>query len=314
MKENKKNKILSLIVLIIGILLIGISISLLFINDNSKNDNNNMNSIEEDNNNNDNNNDNNNPEVEKEIEFGEKELNALTNLPSINENLYEEPLYSVYQDKKVDAKNVDSKIIVATAISKLEDHGECSMEDWQINDGLCNLTYSTNDIEEKIKELYGNNQYSLPEKVNGSSLLHCTLNNDRYACSNSGGGFSGKYVNYFGIIYDYANLTKNVKVTKTDKNLYIYQEYAKIGLEVLNDGDKNNLDNLLFRAYKYSNSDELVNSKTFLGKDYYEEGENITPFFDKLSEELKGQLTMFKHTFEINENGNYIWISTEEVK
>ena len=309
-KEKQKINTISLFVLIVGIIFIAVG-SVLTITSIDNNESNNQNNSENDN-------------IEedkelKEINITDKELNALESLPIITANMNYIPRYSVYQSKKVNAQEVDIDILVANAIDKMSDKNDCTIDDVAANN-LCDFTYNLENVKNKIKELYGDFNFELPTKFSGSFLLKCTQVNDHYACSNSGGGFSSPYWQYFNFMDpndDDINLIKNIKAETDGTNIYIYQEFARINLKIKNTESldtENDLNNYEFRAYKYSDTDELLTDKVFIGKDYYEENPNATPFLTKMENELNGKLTTFKHTFKITENDSYVWVSTEEVK
>ena len=329
-KSNYSNKNYKVIIAMLMLIIVLLTLVILFLvvnsnnnEDNDKNNNNNeVNDVvnnenekvdEEDNNNNITDDD----KVEnnlKEIEISDKELKALENLPVITTNSNNIPRYSVYQSKKIMAKDVDINILIVNAMEKMNYNRNCVREDIMANN-LCDYTYNVDLLKNKIKELYGDFNYELPNKVEGSYLLGCTLVNDHYACCNSGGDiYNPIYWRYFGgnITYvDDINLIQNVKAEMDEKYLYIYQNFAKIAFSL--EGDEEDLNNYKFKAQKYSDTDELILNKVFVGKDYYEEGSNVTPFLTKIAKELEGKLTTFKHTFMIDDNGNYVWISTEPI-
>jgi len=313
LKETKKINTISLFVLIVGIIfmLVGCVLTITSI-DKDNNDNESSN-----NNENTNNSEENSDEevIIKEIEITDKELKALDNLPVISINNNSIPLYNVFQSKKVTVENVDISIIVANAINKIEHENNCVLDDIKANN-LCDFTVKLENLKAKIKELYGDFKYELPTKVQGSGLLSCTITGNHYACSNSGGGFyAGPLEKYFGVEFRTEQglmLKENIKAETDDEYVYIYQNFARIKLTMKNNNPED-VNNFEFRAYRYLDTDELLSDKVFLGKDYYEEVPT-TPFLTKISKELEGNLTIFKHTFKIAEDGSYVWVSTEEVK
>lgn len=256
-----------------------------------------------------------------EVELGEEELNAVSLIPVINENLNNIPYFNVYQNEKVYSSNIDASILFANALDRRKIKSrECTYEEFQAN-GICDFSFLAKDLLSLVRQNYDYKNDTLPSKINGSGLLHCTLVGDYYACSISGGGFiTGPITIYFEPI-GYNNITINEKAYKDDKNLYIYQKYANVR-NVNYDGKTTvmNKDNIptneliKFKLYKYGNTDDLLVDEIIDGNDYYEEGKNVKTFSEKLIEKYKDKFTSFKHTFGIREDGTYYYISAEEVK
>ena len=221
--------------------------------------------------------------------------------------------FFVYQNKKVNVGDIDSKVYYGNALNEIEmnDTRQCTEEESK-NNPDCDFVVSSEVLLNKIKELYGDSKGSLPQRIDGDTYLSCVLNNGNYECLNhpEEEELFNDYIDYF-TTYNYLNANKIIKAEKDSKYLYIYEKY--INLRIDKDGfDPNNLDTYIFSLYKYSNTNDLLSQTKVIGKDYYKD--KSVPFKDKLIEEFGANATTFKHTFKIVDKDNYLYVSTEEVK
>ena len=292
-----KNK--SIIIIFTGIILLAVGI-LFLLSSNKKNDvNNDVDNVEN--------------EKIKEIDIDKKSINLVTNLVSIS-NVDLSNSFFVYQNKKVSVNNIDSKVYCGSALSLIEtsDVRPCTEAELS-NNPNCDFTINSEILLSKLKELYGDMKTILPDKIDGNMYLSCILNGNVYECMNHSENneeIFNDYINYFGST-NYTNVTKIVKVEESSKYLYIYEKY--IGLRVNKDElNPNNLDTYVFSLYKYSNTDDKLIDDKIIGKEYYQDKSKT--FKDKVLEKYENIATTFKHTFEKSVDGNYIYVSTEEVK
>ena len=263
----------------------------------------------------------NNSSIEKEVQsvsLSKEEINKLLEfLPVVS--LSGSNDYSVYQSKTVYPKNIDISILIENVLNNVN-HLECTVELFNAN-GICDYVVNVNDVKNEIRKRYNVDNYSLPSEINGSGLLHCTLVNDLYSCSNSGGGWiSNNYTDYFGITYNYnasfsSNITSYLKAEKDMDNLYVYEEVVNCRFDYINDNDNdyNNINNYRFKLYKYSDTNDLLINDYLEGKDFYEEGGFYKTFKTKVLDYVKDNYTTYKHTFKINSDGTYTWIKTEPI-
>lgn len=293
----KKNK--SIIIIVIGaiILVLGVLFLLLF-NENKKND-----KTE---------NDSNIEEKKEAVTIDETIVNLISNLVSI-EKIDLANSFFVYQNKKVTLENLDSKIYYGNALNLIEmsDTRLCTEEEVN-NNPKCDIVVDSKVLINKVKELYGNENVDLPQKINGSMYISCTLNKDVYECLNHGpeDEVYNDYTEYFGMT-DYVNARVITKAEKSEKYLYIYEKYISLRLDTTNFNAKD-LNTYNYSLYKYSNADAKINDDIVLGKDYYED--KSTSFGSKVIEKYANVATNYKHTFKKQADGSYIYVSTEEVK
>ncbi len=228
-----------------------------------------------------------------------------------------------FLDKKVTVSEMNINSLVYIAMKKVQYKGTCTKEQFNAN-GICDWTYKKSDVEDSIKNLYGLT-IEMPKKVNNNFLFRCTLVDDTYACSNSGGGTTsnGPVWDYF--VFGDKYIAKYQKALKDDNNLYIYVKFARIGLEGRDDTAEKPED-FNFKIYKYGNNNELIDNNLLNGKDYCEadrvlndygyyiyQTRNQKSLGEKVYDNYKDKLTDYKITYKINQDNNYSLLSVEPI-
>lgn len=247
------------------------------------------------------------------VKLGDEETNKLLSyLPKIK--LSHED-YSVYQSKAVTSEMVDSDILFANVVSHVKNKEQCTIELFNLN-GLCDFVIKVEDAKKIIKDRYGDINVRTPLSIEGGGLLACTLSNDKFACSNSGGDWlTTEYTDYFDLVFNSkfdGSVTEVLKTEKDDNYLYIYEKYIYYKFDKLKTDDEyENIDNYKFKIYKYSDSNELLNNNYLNGKDFYKDN---STFKDELFKYVGDKYTTYKHTYKINNDENYTWFKTEPLK
>ena len=303
-KKEKGSIKLSTIMLVIGIVLILVGGVLTIIN--SKSNSSNQENIDRDNT------ENNNTEDDEEIiVIDEKDkLLAQTLLSYIPSITLSDNNYSIYQDKEINSKEIDSSVIIASLIPRLN-QTECS------ENNSCDYSVSINELKSKATTMYGLDDINILDKIDGSYFLSCTLSSEKYNCSNSKEEWTGyNYSEYFGIVPNYlynVDVKELYKVEKNNEYVYVYEKYVNCRFDSIQDGFDNyhNLSNYKFKIYKNSNSDKLLIEDYLNGTDFYDSQKT---FSEKIFKYLKKNYTIYKHTFMKNEDNAYSWVKSEPLK
>ena len=222
--------------------------------------------------------------------------------------------YSAYDSKKVSINEMDANWLVYRAMQDVSNKGECTTEQFNLN-GICDFTLQLEDVKTAVKNLYGSVNINYPNVVENNFLWKCTLDNDVYACSNTGGGYAANEVSqYFRLAGTTRTFTKHIKAEKDSENLYLYVKYAKMEMVF----DEQNVDaisasDVTFRIRKYGTGNEVIDDNILSGSDYYEENASVT-FYDKIYEQFKDKLTNYKITYKITGDNSYNLVSVEPVK
>jgi hypothetical protein len=253
----------------------------------------------------------------RQIGFSPAEQRALSLVPKIVRNLNGLDYYNVFQNKKINVKEVDISILIANLINLYDNknYDGCTDSDKEIN-GACSYVINLNEFKEKFENTY-DRKFEQVDNIKGTGVLSCKINKDHYVCSDKGGGWvANEYDFYFTAVtfsLEKGMLVQNVKAETDDEYLYIYQDYAEFRI-LDNDSEKNSPSDYRFKLYKYSNSDELVTNDIIKGEDYYEDSEEAQGFDTKLIIKYRDNFSNFKHTLKVYENRKYIYVSTEEIK
>ncbi len=303
-EEQKKKSIVPIIILLlISLVLIGYGVFYLLNNNNNSNNNNNKQESEkkED-----------NKEEDKlvPVNLNEEEIKKLVNIVPVSEPYSSENEYSAFDNKKVETKDMDVNWLVYKAMIFVTEKGTCTEEQFQLN-GLCDFTLKKEDVEKSVKNLY-DASITLPNKVDSNFLFHCTLDNDVYACSNTGGGYVLNNVMIYFDVVGNRTFVKYEKAEKDSKYLYLTVKFAKYEFVYDNQNLYLQPGEITFRIRKYGTGNEVIDETILNGEDYYEE--NASKSFDeKIYEKFGDKLTTYKLTYKID-GDSYKLVSTEPVE
>jgi hypothetical protein len=223
--------------------------------------------------------------------------------------------YYVYRDKKITVNDVDSKILVSNIITSID---YSSVKECPNGNEDCDFALDKETIKNKIKEYYGDIEVELNDNIEIENVVNCKNNETIYECKNASIDFkSSKYSNYLLYNYDYMNINEIVATEEKGNEIciyiHVYEIYSIARLEDTKSLDIDNLDTFKIGLYNYSNSNDKLTNKVLLGKDYYEDDAKKT-FYDKVKDKYRNNFRVFKHTYKLTENDNYVWVSTEEFK
>ncbi len=301
-EHKNKNRAPIIIILLILLAIIGFGVFYLLSNSNDNNNNNQESEKKED-----------NKKEDKLVpaNLDETEIAKLINIVPVSEPYSNEREYSAFDNKKVETKDMDTNWLVYKAMKMVTEKGTCTKEQFQLN-GLCDFTLKKDDVEKSINNLYGDVSITLPNKVDSNFLYHCTLDNDVYACSNSGGGYALNDVMIYFDVVGNRTFVKYEKAEKDSKNLYITVKFAKYEFVYDTQNDKLQPEEITFRIRKYGTGNEVIDETILNGKDYYEENASKT-FNEKIYEKFGNKLTTYKLTYKID-GDSYKLVSTEPVE
>lgn len=279
------------------------------VNNNENIDNEDVDNEDVDNENIDNEDVDNKEDIINEINIDGISINLVSNLIGIS-NFNLSSSFFVYQNQKVSTSNIDDKVYYGSALNliDMDKIGSCTAEMTKRNPN-CDFVVNSKTLINKSKEIYGYQKDSLPKQIYGNGYLNCTLNGTDYECVNhiDEEETINDYTNYFGNV-DYVNVKKYVKAEESLEYLYVYEKYINLRLD-----SSNSNNTYTFSLYKYSNTnDKLIDDKVVVGNEYFQDKEKT--FEDKILEKYENEASLFKHTFKKQSDGNYVYISTEEVK
>ena len=280
MKEGKASKILGLFFIFLGIVFMGISLFMTFTKPKENKESKKEEQKEETK-------DEKKEEKRVTIVLSPKEQEALLNKLPIATSIYAADAddYSVFQDKAVSVSDMDKNWILVNAISSIkeEDRDTCKTGDSDKN-GLCDFTVSTEKVSEIINNNYEDKEFSLIQTVQSNLKFKCTLDKNRYICSNTGGGT---------ITDGYDNYT------------YLYYKYAYVDFEFEDD---------IAKSFKlYTSSDETKSISDDIDAKKYFDSQSKKSFDERIIDEYRSKMQEYKITFKV-EDKDYKLVAVEPVK
>ena len=306
-EEKKKNNTGLIVIIVVLVLIVLLLVGYICINKLNNNKNNNQDNTST----NVEGKDNDKEKVKlKTVELSDDEFQKLIGIiPMEGDTPITNDIYTPFDNKKLTISDMSTRWMYAKASQKVTSKGECTQELFQLN-GLCDFTLKRDDVNAMVKKLYGDINVEAPAKIDGEFLWHCTLKDDTYSCSNSGGGYA---VSEPGSYFSKNLIIKLEEAKKDDNNLYVYIKYARIKYEKNDYYDVKNANDIKFKLLKYGTSDELIDgTNELIGSDFYEYPVKTT-LVDKLYNEYKDKLTNYKITYKIN-GSDYTLVSIEPTK
>ena len=203
--------------------------------------------------------------------------------------------YNAYQTSKVTINNIDPSYILGCAFTKLKltDKDKLPRKDEygntiEVDDGW--FSFKADILQEKVKELYGQNVENMEFAYSGDAQ-GCTYSNGMYAHS------SGGYVSQ-----NLISIRKIEKAYTDGDDLIIEDKY----IALKNDFEDGKQSNELFASSNNSTGIEKIDFDVMEKTHEEISDEIISTYGDKMTE--------YKHTFKKNADGTYYWYSTEPVK
>ena len=219
---------------------------------------------------------------------------------------------NAFLSKKVTPEEMDINHLMYNVMQRTTKNNNCTIEHMNAN-GLCDFTLKVEDVKVNLKSMYGDAISYLPNKVDGGSLWHCTLEGDVYACSNSGGGYctGGPVDSYFK---ENNQIVKYQRAEKEYENLYVYVKYARVEVSAPSVGCERDLttNEVTLQLYKYGTGTEKIIKNVLNGTDYYK-ANDTTPLSEKLYNQFGVQFTDYKLTYKID-GVHYTLVSVEPVE
>lgn len=216
--------------------------------------------------------------------------------------------YSVYQNKNVTMKDMDdSYILYFVAKNKLEikydDKQNFSAEETlEKTDGSW-YSFDANILQNKIKELYGNNSNIKNQSFGyyGEGWEYKENENKYYYSIGGGGSGSGTF-----------DIAKLVKAEQKDGEIDLYSKYIAYDVDYENEicalySDETKTDKIKdcnFKEYEK----QFADSKSTTQPSKAETAE------EHILSNDENLMKTYKHVFKSDENGNYHWYSTEPVE
>ena len=302
MKEGKRNKILGLFFIFLGIVFIGISLFMTFTKPKENKESKKEEQKEEKK-------DEKKEEKTVTVILSPKEQEALLNKLPIATSIYaaDADKYSVFQDKAVSVNDMDKNWILVNAISSIkeEERDACKAGDSDKN-GLCDFTVSTEKVSEIINNNYEDKEFSLIKTVQSNLTFKCTLDKNRYICSNTGGGtITDEYDQYFKYNSSTSAVYSYIKTNKDKNYTYVYYKYAFVDFTLEDDTAKS------FKLYTSSDKTKAI-SDDIDAKKYFD-SQSKKSFDERIIDEYGSKMQEYKITFKV-EDKDYKLVAVEPVK
>lgn len=194
---------------------------------------------------------------------------------------------NAYQSKKVTLDDLDSRIILRTAIENLDikesdkkpfiDEKGNVIQGWYAIDAQL--------LQNQVKKMYGK---EVENQSFGDSAQGWIYKDGLYKWS-SGGAIGEHGANIRNIIKAYKD-AENIYIE--DKCLYYEESLTTLEANLYTSSDRVKL----IKKWNYDNAEELVKTNINIKRDY------------------KDDMITYKHTFKKAEDGSYYWYSTEPVE
>ena len=159
--------------------------------------------------------------------------------------------------------------------------------------------YKVEEVEANYKLVFGSNENIVKERIHDETRPYWydynTTDDCYYGYYYPGGGGVGKI---------YRTTIDSVEKSVDGKEIYIYDYFIKAKIYLDNSNyqmTKESWKILKNDVYPIGNEDDFRPTNA---NDYEE-------FLDNISEKYKDKLVKFKHTFVLDDNGNYYWYSCE---
>lgn len=158
--------------------------------------------------------------------------------------------------------------------------------------------FSVPKVEEYFKSVFGSNQNIIKEDIEtnlGYIFEYDKQDNCFYGHSYSGGGGFGFY---------YQNMIDSVEKNEDGTEIYIYDYYIKC---------TRNYAKNVSEIYTYSTSSNLIGEETNEEDviNYDQSTRKVSFNKDIINKYKNNGLVKFKHTFKLDDNGDYYWYSCE---
>ena len=197
---------------------------------------------------------------------------------------------NAYQDKKITINELQNDFILSVAFTKLslknEDKKKIS-DEYNVDSGW--YSFDANILQNKVKELYGENVNIPNQTFDDGAGAVCSYSNGEYMYSVGGGS--------------------NESLMPVSKIVETYSQNDEIYIITKNTTFVSNAENEKGSLY----TDSTLANKI---KDYQDEkyiamdGNKIAEDIIKNDEKI---MINYKHTFKKDTNGNYYWVSTEPI-
>lgn len=197
---------------------------------------------------------------------------------------------NAYQDKKITINELQNDFILSVAFTKLslknEDKKKIS-DEYNVDSGW--YSFDANILQNKVKELYGENVNIPNQTFDDGAGVVCSYSNGEYMYSVGGGS--------------------NESLMPVSKIVEAYSQNDEIYIITKNTTFVSNAENEKGSLY----TDSTLANKI---KDYQDEkyiamdGNKIAEYIIKNDEKI---MINYKHTFKKDTNGNYYWVSTEPI-
>lgn len=213
------------------------------------------------------------------LKIDEETKKLYTYIPCLDSNWVR---VNAYQTKKVTLDDFENSYLLAYAAANLE----LSLSDKELIAGMEEddswYRYDATLLQNKVKEMYGKTLNNELYEVGYGTSCNYEEDSNKYNCSQDGGSIES--------MTSYKEISK---FYKDGDNYYIEDKY----LVHININDKD---------YLYGDSNQKVLIAEFEMPDTYLESE----LEDKISE-YNSKMVTYKHTFKMDEEGNYYWYSSE---
>ena len=226
--------------------------------------------------------------------------NAHNFIPTVSFNKF---LPTAYQKSKITFNDLTNEV----KLINIFNHIDFNKEEVEImeegvernyNENVLGYWFSFNPeiMHKYAKEFYGSIAYIKDEDFDIIWGAGCYYNNGIYSYSYGGSGTILEPITFV------------TKAYTDGENLYIYDKFLEVR-EVVLTNDLN--ENEKYEFYIYNNTISEPIDKIFDEKIYELESDDFNEYF---MNKYKDKMSEYKHTYRINEKGEYYWVSTEYIK
>lgn len=228
---------------------------------------------------------------------------------------YEE--LTAYQSNKVTEKDMSNKLKLLTIFDNLDEKDATRIEYKYENEYVPkreHIIYSKNVIENKAKEIFGENVVITHEDASPYDSYSIIYKNDEYDCFEYDGG---------GAVPWEGSPNCLISAEKSDDGtISIYDKY--VHLEKITDiGEDGTNHRGSYNIYSSTDKKEKLDSNVDFDKNNIYNGlKNISSedvnynkiYIQNIEKYLGKEVTTYKHTYKQNSDGTYYWYSTEPIK
>lgn len=160
--------------------------------------------------------------------------------------------------------------------------------------------FNVEEVEDLFKSVFGSKQNIVKEDIEthlGYVYEYDKQDDCFYGHGYAGGGGFGFYQNH---------MINSVEKSEDNKEIYIYEYYIKVAREYVQAQDSG-----ISKVYTYSENSNYIGEIEERPESFHFDEAKQKELFEKYKND--GKLVKFKHTFKLDDNGNYYWYCCESL-